>query len=182
MTKPRSGRLAIIPAAAVFDRRLGHAEVRVLAALGAHADKNGRCWLATTTLAEGIRVSTRQVRRCLRNLEDCGYLKTGHQPGQRSSYLICREALDPERRGPRSMISRRLSRTQRNLFWGLVTGDHRLKRWRDGKWSVEFLLDGYPCGGGLGVDPRTVNALIRAGWIDRQGRPVHHEVGIPTDA
>ena len=75
-----------------------------------------------------------------------------------------------------------LSRTQRNLFWGLVTGDHRLKRWRDGKWSVEFLLDGYPCGGGLGVDPRTVNALIRAGWIDWQGRPVHHEVGIPTDA
>ncbi len=79
-------------------------------------------------------------------------------------------------------LSRRLSRTQRNLFWGLVTGDHRLKRWRDGKWSVEFLLDGYPCGGGLGVDPRTVNALIRAGWIDRQGRLVHHEVGIPTDA
>ncbi len=75
-----------------------------------------------------------------------------------------------------------LSRTQRNLFWGLVIGDHRLKRWKGGKWSVEFLLDGSPCGGGLGVDPRTVQALIRAEWIDRDGRPVHHEIGIPIDA
>ena len=75
-----------------------------------------------------------------------------------------------------------LSRTQRNLFWGLVTGDHRLKRWKDGKWSVEFLLDGYPCGGGLGVDPRTVAALIRADWIDRDGRLIRPEVGISSDA
>ena len=77
--------------------------------------------------------------------------------------------------------SARLSRTQRNLFWGLVTGDHRLKQWKGGRWSVEFLLDGYPCGGGLGVDPRTVNALIRAGWIDRDGRPVSNEIGVPSD-
>ncbi len=78
--------------------------------------------------------------------------------------------------------ARRLSRTQRNLFWGLVIADHRLKRWKAGKWSVEFLLDGYPCGGGLGVDPRTVNALIRAGWIDGDGRLIRPDVGAPTDA
>ena len=182
MTKPNSGRLSVIPAAAVFDSRLCRTDLAVLCAIGAYADRKGQCWPATTTLAEGLHVSTRQVRRCLRNLEDCGYLKTGHQPGQRSSYLICRDALDPERRGPRSMISRRLSRTQRNLFWGLVTGDHRLKQWKGGKWSVEFLLDGYPCGGGLSVDPRTVAALIRANWIDRDGRLIRPEVGISSDA
>ncbi len=78
--------------------------------------------------------------------------------------------------------SRRLSKTQINLFWGLVTRDHRLKRWDGSKWFFEFLLDGYPCRGGLSVDPRTVAALVRAGWIDRDGRPIHHEVGIPSDA
>ncbi len=78
--------------------------------------------------------------------------------------------------------SSRLSKTQINLFWGLVTGDHRLKPWRDGKWSVEFLLDGCPCGGGLGVDPRTVYALARAGWIDHDGRPLRPDVGVPNDA
>ncbi len=77
--------------------------------------------------------------------------------------------------------ARRLSKTQISLFWGMVIGDHRLKRWKGDKWSVEFLLDGYPCGGGLSVDPRTVKALMRAGWIDREGRPIRPEVGVPTD-
>ncbi len=80
------------------------------------------------------------------------------------------------------MTARRLTRTQQNLYWGLVTGEHRLKRWKGGKWSVEFLLDGYPCGGGLSVDRRTVKALVRTGWIDRDGQPIRHDVGVPTDA
>ena len=80
------------------------------------------------------------------------------------------------------MTARRLTRTQQNLYWGLVTVEHRLKRWKGGKWSVEFLLDGYPCGGGLSVDRRTVKALVRASWIDRDGQPIRHDVGVPTDA
>ena len=71
------------------------------------------------------------------------------------------------------MINRRshlLSRTQRNLFWGLVIGEHRLKRWKDGEWSVEFLVDGHPDGSGYRIDCHTVRALIRATWIDRNGR------------
>ncbi len=48
MTKPRSGHLSIIPAAAVFDHRLSNADVRVLAALGTYAGKDGRCWPAST--------------------------------------------------------------------------------------------------------------------------------------
>ncbi len=95
MTKPRSGRLSLIPAAAVFDARLCRTDLAVLCALGAYADRNGRCWPATTTLAEDIRVTTRQVRRCLRNLEDCGFLHTEHRPGQRSVYVVDRGGADP---------------------------------------------------------------------------------------
>ena len=90
MTKPRSGAFSIIPAAAVFDCRLGHAEVRVLAALGAHADKNGRCWPSTTTLASKTGMSERHARTCLRNLENLGYVETKSRPGQSSMYRIPR--------------------------------------------------------------------------------------------
>ncbi len=90
MTKPRSGRLSIIPAAAVFDSRLSHADVRVLAALGAHADKNGRCWPSTTTLANTTGMSERHARTSLRSLESIGYVETESRPGQSSMYRIPR--------------------------------------------------------------------------------------------
>ena len=90
--KPRSGRLSIIPAAAVFDRRLSHADVRVLAALGAHADKGGRCWPAIPTLAKRTGMSERHVRTCLRNLETLSYVETESRPGQSSMYLIPRNS------------------------------------------------------------------------------------------
>ncbi len=95
MTKPRSGHLSVIPAAAVFDARIGSAELRVLCAIAAYADRAGKCWPATTTVASKLGVSDRRVRSCLRNLENCGYLKTEHRPGRRSTYLICREPSNP---------------------------------------------------------------------------------------
>ncbi len=91
----RSGRLSIIPAAAVFDDQLGSADLRVLCAIAAYADRSGKCWPATTTLASELGVSDRRVRSCLRNLESGGYLKTEHRPGQRSSYTILRETPNP---------------------------------------------------------------------------------------
>ncbi len=63
-----------------------------------------------------------------------------------------------------------LSKTQINFFWGLVIGEHRLKRWKDGEWSVEFLVDGRPDGSGYHIDCHTVRDLIRATWIDRNGQ------------
>ncbi len=66
--------------------------------------------------------------------------------------------------------SGRLSKTQINFFWGLVIGEHRLKRWKNGEWSVEFLVDGHPDGSGYRIDCRTVRGLIRATWISRNGR------------
>ena len=95
MTSTRSGRLSVIPAAAVFDARIGSADLRVLCAIATYADRAGKCWPATTTLASELGVSDRRVRSCLRNLESCGYLKTEHRPGQRSTYLICRETPNP---------------------------------------------------------------------------------------
>ncbi len=91
MTKPRSGHFSIIPTAAVFDHRLSHADVRVLAALGAHADKNRRCWPATATLATETGMSERHARTSLRNLENIGYVETESRPGQSSIYRIPRK-------------------------------------------------------------------------------------------
>ncbi len=94
--KPRrSGDLSIIPSVAVFDEQLGPADLRLLCALGAFADRHGKCWPATTTLAKELRISDRRVRACLRKLEGCGYVQTEHRPGQRSVYLIVRKLVDP---------------------------------------------------------------------------------------
>ena len=87
--------LSVIPSAAIFDERIGLADLRVLCALGSFANRDGKCWPATTTLAEKLRVSDRRVRACLRKLETCGYLDTKHRPGQRSIYFIMRGAPDP---------------------------------------------------------------------------------------
>ena len=87
--------LSVIPVEAVFDQRLGNADIRVLCALGAFADRNGKCWPATTTLAEKLCVSDRRVRKFLRNLEACGHLCTEHRPGQRSIYLLVRKPSNP---------------------------------------------------------------------------------------
>jgi len=88
MAAKRSGVLAIIPAAAVFDDRLSRTDLAVLCALGTYSNGKGECWPSTTTLAKGIQVSTRMVRRCLRSLESRGYVETTHRPGHRSTYLI----------------------------------------------------------------------------------------------
>ncbi len=95
MTKQRSNRLSIIPARAVFDERLRRTDLALLCALAAYANRKGRCWPATTTLASDLQISTSMFRRCRRNLETCGYIKTKHQAGQRSVYSIIREATDP---------------------------------------------------------------------------------------
>ena len=87
--------LSVIPVEAVFDQRLGNADIRVLCALGAFADQSGKCWPATTTLAQKLRISDRRVRTCLRNLEACGHLCTEHRPGQRSVYLLVRKPANP---------------------------------------------------------------------------------------
>ena len=90
-----ASKLSVIPSAAIFDERLGLADLRILCALASFADRSGKCWPATTTLAQKLRVSVRRVRTCLRTLEACGYVQTTPRPGHRSVYLIIREPSDP---------------------------------------------------------------------------------------
>ncbi len=104
MTKQHSARLSIIPAAAVFDKRLCRTDLAVLCALGAYANRQGRCWPATTSLAGDLGISTRQVRRCLRKIETCGYVNTEHRKGQRSVYTISRGVTDPGHIGSGVML------------------------------------------------------------------------------
>ncbi len=90
MTKPRSGHLSIIPSAAVFDHRLSNADVRMLAALGTYAGKDGRCWPAVTTLSMRTGICERHMRTCLHRLAERDYLEIERRPGQSSLYRLPR--------------------------------------------------------------------------------------------
>ena len=65
--------LSVIPVEAVFDRRLGNADIRVLCALGAFADRNGKCWPATTTLAHALtdHQATLFATKLLARIQEC---------------------------------------------------------------------------------------------------------------
>lgn len=86
-----SGDFGILPVAAIFDLRLRHADIRILAALSAYADKSGRCWPSVATLAQRTGLCERHVRTSLRNLERSAYLLTEKRPGQSSMYRIPRK-------------------------------------------------------------------------------------------
>ncbi len=80
--------LSIIPSAAVIDPHLTAPDIRVLALLGTHADRVGRCWPSIPTLAKPLGVSPRWVQRCLRKLERLKYVSTHPRPGRASIYEI----------------------------------------------------------------------------------------------
>lgn len=90
MTSRRSGKLSFIPAEAIFDTRLSHATVRILAALGTYAGKSGHCWPSAGTLAERLAINERTVRRALDRLERHGYIATERRLGQSSIYRMRR--------------------------------------------------------------------------------------------
>ena len=68
-------RFCIIPARVLDDERFSLTHLRVIAALGQHADKNGWCWPAVSTLAERIKVSRQRVSACIRELKEWGYIE-----------------------------------------------------------------------------------------------------------
>lgn len=90
-----SKRLCIIPARAVFDKRLCRSDLAVLCALGVFANRARCCWPATTTLANELGISDRQIRRCLSKLETHGHIFINHRPGRSSIYTINFEQADP---------------------------------------------------------------------------------------
>ena len=92
MIKQRSGTLVIMPAAAVFDRRLNAAEIRILAAISTYADRNGRCWPAIATLAKRTGMSARHASSCLGALAASDHLAIEARPGQSNVYRIPRNS------------------------------------------------------------------------------------------
>ncbi|HEX6960005.1 MAG TPA: helix-turn-helix domain-containing protein [Ferrovibrio sp.] len=73
---------ARLPQAAIFDPNLPASALRVLAALCAYIDQEGKCWPSIGTLAErlGDGYSPRMVQRHLRALEAAGHISIELQP------------------------------------------------------------------------------------------------------
>ena len=89
-SKPRSGPFAIVPATAVFDKRLSNADVRILAALGCFANRDGRCWPSEPMLADLTAISERHIRDRLHVLEDTEHVQIERRPGLNSIYRLPR--------------------------------------------------------------------------------------------
>ncbi len=79
---------ARVPTRAIFHENLGHAELRVLAALATHADGTGSCWPSIRTLAKRLGHKDRRiVQRHIRKLEALGYITTNRQFGERGAQV-----------------------------------------------------------------------------------------------
>jgi len=91
--------LCIIPARALFDPELTYPQLRALLAVGLHTDRYGdNVWASNSTLAAEARMDVRDLRRCLRELEEMGYLsriRRVHPGGGTATSLISVRLDDP---------------------------------------------------------------------------------------
>lgn len=82
-------RYSIIPANAVWDRRLNHTDLRVLAALGSYTDKQGWCFPSQQELADKVGVHRQRVCAAIKVLTDCGYVVSRPRTDQRRGKIGC---------------------------------------------------------------------------------------------
>lgn len=82
-----SGHLAVVPAAAVTDERVGSAALRVLLVLGSHTDKAGWCRVKQATVASLLGVGRTAVVAHLAHLADLGYVEV-KRTGRSSVYRV----------------------------------------------------------------------------------------------
>lgn len=68
-------RFSIIPAQAIFDKRLSPRDITVLAAIGTHTDKSGWCFPSQGTLGKMLGISRPMVNRVIKHLQNSGYLQ-----------------------------------------------------------------------------------------------------------
>lgn len=73
---PDQRRIAVLPIKAVFDLRLHHGAVRVLAALCSYCNRAGITWVSQTRLAKDLSISQQAVSKQFKQLRECGYLET----------------------------------------------------------------------------------------------------------
>lgn len=95
-------RFCIIPRRAIEDERFSMSHLRVLAALGSFADRNGWCFPSTSTIAVIIGVSRQRVSLCVSDLREWGYLEVHRRTrptdlGQTSNgYRVLFDVGEPE--------------------------------------------------------------------------------------
>ncbi len=82
---------------------LSRGQERVLYALAAFADKTGRSWPGTSTIAEYTGLERRYVRRCLAMLVERGLVEVerrgGHGPHHKTGYRLLFAEAAPRKRG-----------------------------------------------------------------------------------
>jgi DNA-binding transcriptional MocR family regulator len=79
MSGLHSGRLAIIQACAIDDRRMHPAALRLLICLGTYSDAKGWCWPKQSTLALRLGISQQAVAKQIAILAELGYLEIHRQ-------------------------------------------------------------------------------------------------------
>jgi biotin operon repressor len=72
----------------------------VLLALADYTNNNGIAWPAVSTLARKVRMSKRNVQRCVRALQQAGELEVRRNQGRNGSnvYRICVPTVEPDKR------------------------------------------------------------------------------------
>jgi len=82
-------RYSIIPANAVWDRRLTHTDLRVLTALGSYTDKQGWCFPSQQEVADKVGVHRQKVCSAIKVLIDCGYVMSRPRTDPKRGKIGC---------------------------------------------------------------------------------------------
>jgi len=92
---PDLRKVAVLPIRAVFDQKLTHGALQVLAAVCAYANRAGITWVSQTRLAKELGISQQAVAKQFKQLREAGYLETVRKgfKGERTDTL--RVIFDP---------------------------------------------------------------------------------------
>ena len=73
---PDRRKVAVLPIRAVFDQKLTHGGLQVLAAICSFANRAGITWVSQTRLAKDLEISQQAVAKQFKQLRELGYLET----------------------------------------------------------------------------------------------------------
>lgn len=99
--------LCIFPARALEDETITDADLRVLAAIGVHTDRNGDCRLFVRTILKRAKVARSTFFASIKRLEAAGLIArvSGRMKGQSSSYTVILDARVRVSSQPDSQVS-----------------------------------------------------------------------------
>jgi uncharacterized membrane protein len=100
------GRWSKLAARAVADRDLSATVVRVLAAIGIYAGRDGAAWPSQETIAGIIGIHRATVCRAVKRLRERGYLDRYRKPTSRGRYRNVYQLRYPPYVPPRAEIAR----------------------------------------------------------------------------